>query len=52
MKMLELLKERKAMYENEIEKNCFLPEYVSACKERITEINNLIFIIVNQKVDK
>lgn len=51
MTMLEILKERKAMYECEIEKNCFLPEYVSACKECITEINNLIFIIATQTID-
>lgn len=52
MTILEILKERKAMYENEIEKNCFLPEYVAACKECIAEINCLIFIVVNQKVDE
>lgn len=51
MKILDILKERKAMYESEIEKNCFLPEYVAACKECITEINNLIFIIVNLKAE-
>ena len=52
MKIFELLEERKAMYENEIEKNCFLPEYVAACKECIAELNNLIFIIVTQKLDE
>lgn len=51
MKILDILKERKAMYESEIEKNCFLPEYVAACKERIAEINNIIFVIVNLKTD-
>ena len=51
MTVLEILEKRKALYERDIDKNCFTREVIEDTKSRIRELDNLIFIITTQNID-
>ena len=50
MTILEILQKRKEIYENNLEKPCYSKDEKQDIQCRISELNNLIFIINTQEI--
>ena len=51
MTMLEILQERKETYKHNLEKPCFSKEEKRDIESRISELNNLMFIITTKDIN-
>ena len=51
MTILEILEKRIEIYKSNLEKSCYSKEEKRDMECRISELNNLIFIIGTQKID-
>lgn len=50
MTLLEILQKRKEIYEGNLEKSCYSKEEKRDIQCRISELNNLLFIIETQEI--